>query len=50
MNFKKKHSRHTVARKSFSPTKSVGEWSRMLHRWWMKDVLQREDFKKGEME
>ena len=46
MNFKKKTHKHRVWRKEVSPMNSVGEWSRMLHKWWMKDVLAKEQFKK----
>lgn len=48
MKYKKKHNRKRVVRKMFSPTRSVGEWSRMLHLGWMKDVVDKVKFKKGD--
>ena len=45
MNHKRKTNKRTLPRKMFSPMKSVGEWSRMLHKWWMKDVVAKNKFK-----
>jgi len=46
MNFKKKKFKHRIWRKMFSPMKSVGEWSRMLHLNWMRDTVDKMNFKK----
>ena len=47
MNFKKKTHRKRIWRKMFSPMNSVGEWSRMLHLSWMRDVVDKMNFKKN---
>ena len=46
MNYKKGHNKKAVIRKMFNPNKSVGEWSRMLHLWWKRDVVDKLRFKK----
>jgi hypothetical protein len=37
----------TLWRKSVQPQKSVGEWSRMLHLSWMRDIVDKINFKKN---
>jgi len=46
MKFKKKVHKHRIWRKECPPQNSVGEWSRMLHLWWKRDVMSKIDFKK----
>jgi hypothetical protein len=48
MKHKRKH-QHSTWRKNVQPMKSVGEWSRMLHLWWMKDVVAKHKFKHEKM-
>lgn len=38
MKYKKKNGGHRLWRKMGKQTKSLGEWSRMLHLWWKRDV------------
>lgn len=45
MKHKRKHP-HRIWRKNVDAIHSVGEWSRMLHLWWMKDVVAKLQFKK----
>lgn len=33
-------------RKSYQDSKSLGSWSRMLHKWWYRDVMDKIRFKK----
>lgn len=47
MNHKRKSSKRRISRKMFSPARSVKEWSRMLHKWWKRDVLDKEEFKRN---
>jgi len=46
MNYKRKSNKRRIGRKMFTPTKSLKEWSRMLHGWWKKDLLAKKAFKK----
>ena len=46
MNHKRRHNRKTVIRKQFNPINSVGEWSRMIHKWWIRDVVAKKNFRK----
>lgn len=39
-------SKHRLWRKNVSPTKLLHEWSRMLHKWWKRDVYDKVRFKK----
>ncbi|MBP9817214.1 hypothetical protein KBC75_00470 [Candidatus Shapirobacteria bacterium] len=41
---KGKHKR--IRRKELKDTTSIGEWSRMLHKWWKLSVLNKIEFKK----
>jgi len=50
MKHKRKNSQHRIWRKNVDAIHSVGEWSRMLHSWWMKDVVEKLRFKKGKNE
>lgn len=47
MNFKRKtHKRKNQRKEMRSPTNSLAEWSRMLHKWWKIDVIEKRDFRK----
>lgn len=47
MNYKRKTSHKRIGRKEGNnQMHSVGEWSRMLHSWWNKDVVAKFTFKK----
>lgn len=41
MNYKRRKHTKTVSRKELNPIRSIGEWSRMIHKWWIRDVLQK---------
>jgi hypothetical protein len=42
MNFKKKTNKHRLWRKMIGNSKKVlGEWSRMLHKWWKIDLTEK---------
>jgi len=43
-----KGKRKRLWRKMCKDTTSLGEWSRMLHKWWKLDVLKKEEFSKKE--
>lgn len=38
--------KHRISRKDQPAHHSIGEWSRMLHKWWKKDALAKKQFKK----
>lgn len=42
----KRKKKHRVSRKDQPDHHSIGEWSRMLHKWWKIDALQKKEFKK----
>jgi hypothetical protein len=50
MKHKRKNSKRVLARKQLPPQSSVGEWSRMLHKSWMIDVIDKLNFKKKSWE
>ena len=37
----------TLQRKRFKDRASLKEWSRMLHGWWKRDVVEKMKFEKG---
>jgi hypothetical protein len=47
MKYKRKSPYRRVGRKrGNNELHSVGEWSRMLHSWWNKEITQKYDFKR----
>lgn len=50
MNHKRKTNRRRIWRKMVSETNSIGEWSRMLHLSWMRDVYLKSRFKKKKID
>lgn len=45
-NHKRKTNRRRVWRKQLSSILTVGGWSRMIHKWWVKDVLAKREHKR----
>ena len=51
MKYKRKSPNRRIWRKMGNLQMTcVGEWSRMLHNWWKKDVVAKNRFKKEKME
>lgn len=44
MNYKRKSNKKNLARKMFRFNK-VDTWSRMIHKWWLKDNTKKLEFK-----
>lgn len=47
MNHKKQTSRRTIWRKELNGTFALKEWSRMLHKWWKNDILDKDAIRRG---
>jgi hypothetical protein len=51
MNFKKKTNRHRLWRKEIGNSlKGVMEWSRMLHLWVKRDMVEKKEMKREKMD
>lgn len=50
MRYKRKTYKKRLGRKRDKSLGLIGEWSRMLHRWWKVDLYNKHMFKKGKEE